>query len=169
MQPLSSRQIIAALSSLDRQELYQIALWCEALGASSIIPADDVYAERVFSTFADCLSKFYNAPEPPTFRLFLRGQRRQEKAALLDGIEHLEQCLEQWWPGVRRDVHLGIASYLCRLVFDECARRHPRPRWRHLSNGLCRLEEYVEAAFPGWLRSGMFQRRVLSRFDRRAA
>lgn len=167
---LSSRQIIAALSSLSKQELHDVATWCEALGASAIVPADDPYAEHAFSALAKCLSEFYNAPQPPSFRLFLRGQRRQEKAALLDGIEHLKRCIDKWWPGTRRDVQLGIVRYLCRLVFDECVRVHPRPRWRHLSNGLCRLEENVEAAFPGWLRSGMFQRRVLAKFDvRRAA
>lgn len=166
---LNSRQIIAALSSLSAQELHEVATWCEALGASAIVPADDPYAEHAFSALAKCLSEFYNAPQPPTFRLFLRGQKRQEKAALLDGIEHLKRCVLMWWPDARREVHFAIVRYLCRLVFDECARKHPRPRWRHLSDGLCRLEEMVELAFPGWLRSGAFQRRVLSRFDTRRA
>lgn len=165
---LSKKAVLEALPALNPGELYEIALWCEALGASTITPADDIFADHAFSELARCLSEFYKYPAPPSFRTFMRGNRRQEKAAFLEGVEHLKVCLNTWWPKAPRNVRLGLLHYLCRLAFDECCRKQ-RPNWKELSRSLCNLERVVDMAFPGWLRTGMFQERALNRVSSSAA
>jgi hypothetical protein len=158
---LTRRQIIEALGGLSSEDRAEIVKWCDALGVQNLTRSDNPNAEHAFGTLAILFSTHYHYP-PLSLTTFART-RAAEYRKLLRAIEHTMRLIDAWWPKERRNTKLALLRYLCTIAFDVSTRRSARVGWSQVVAALQNIEAYVNDAFPGWLRAGVFQQRALER------
>jgi hypothetical protein len=157
----SRRQVISALGTLSAEERADVVKWCDALGTQNLTRKDNQWAEHVYDEFSSLLSAYYQSPRQ-SLTLFIRTRTADYKR-LLRAVDRASVVIPQWWPGIQRNVRLALLRYICRIVFSGCTQRTRKVGWKQLIAGLQELESSINYSFPGWLSTGLFQQRALSR------
>lgn len=160
---VSKREIIESLPTLTPEERGEVVNWCEALGAQGFVRGESRHLQTIYASLARLFAEYHADHTSPSLGRFARSHPADYKALVRAANHAVAKCAE-WWPDINDIQRVKFLDYLCRVSFDAMSRQTHVSSWQNLIKSLTNLEASINEMFPGWLRTGDFQKRVLIRF-----